>query len=201
MYENKIIGSMLTGVIPPPCGKSTIFIKDKTNATAKHIAAKDIERTSKSGFLESTFCSSPVLVFFFFIKIIHKVITKAKAITTHKITNQFSIMSSQSAGLLPLKNTSNILPIKTFILFITNLSNILFTDQECVNKKVREIPVKIPPVRIRLNCLSPIPALELPKSGSKGRRSMSSSQPALQAPRTLFNYSFILALQNTAVKR
>ena len=48
--------------------------------------------------------------------------------------------------------------------------------------------MKISPVRICLNCLSPIPALELPKSGSKGRRSMSSSQPALQAPRTLFNY-------------
>lgn len=98
MYANSMTGSILTGVIPPPCGKSTTFIKDKTKATARHIAANDSERTSKRGFAFSEICGSPL---FFLINTTQTVIMAAKATTTHKINNQFSAMSSHRAGLLP----------------------------------------------------------------------------------------------------
>ena len=132
MYANSMTGSMLTGVIPPPWGKSTTFIKDKTKETAKHIAANDSERTSKRGFAFSETGVSPL---FLLINTTQTVITLAKATTTHKINNQFSAMSSHRAGLLPLKKMSNIFPINNFISLITNLSNELFAAQQCVKKK------------------------------------------------------------------
>ena len=58
MYANKITGNILTGVIPPPCGKSTILIKDK-KISITHANCHDslcVDQGSKSKVGDSIVC-------------------------------------------------------------------------------------------------------------------------------------------------